>query len=66
MRVETDAAGVDFLQRCLAICVESLTIVNDLRSSDSNYRMYPYGNNIVVYCTNIGMFIMVLIIIAKY
>lgn len=40
-----------FLQRYLAIYVWSLTIINDFRLSNSNYKMFSYGNNIVIDCT---------------
>lgn len=46
-------AGTVFLQRHLAVCVGSLTIISDFRSGNSNYRIFSYGSNTVIGCTNI-------------
>lgn len=49
--------GTAFLQRYWDVYVGSLTVINDLRASNSKYRMFSYGNNIVIGHTNIYLWV---------
>lgn len=62
------STGIVFLQRYLAVYVGSPTIINDFRLSNCNYKMFFYGNNVHRLHTYLSLriFIMLLIIIAKY